>query len=1120
VDIASWLRNLGLQEYEDAFRRNRIDSDILANLTAEDLKALGVPPVGDRRRLLEAIAAMTSAAAEPPPAEAARIPAPEGVAQRCQLTVMFCDLVGSTALSARLDPEDMREVLRAYQDACSGPVARYGGLTAKFMGDGILAYFGFPHAHEDNAERAVRAGLDLVAAVGRLKSPDHAPLEARVGIATGLVIVGDLIGEGIAQEQSVTGETPNLAARLQSLAEPGQVVVAAATCRLLGNSFVLRSLGRRQIKGFSNPVEASVVEGISTVESRFEASRATHLSRFVGREAEIDRALRAKELAWRGRGQVVLISGEAGIGKSRLAARICEDVATEPHMRLRYQCSPYHASTPLHPFIAQLERAAGMGPEDLPGERLGKLEALLAMAVPPAHDALPLFAALLSIPLGERHALPKTSPAQQRRQTFSAFLDQLEGLARRRPLLLLFEDAHWADATSLDLLDLAAERIGRLPILAIITHRPEFAPPWIGRPNAACISLGRLDPSHAQTLAAQVAGGKPLPREVLGQIVAKTDGIPLFVEELTKTVLEGGLLIDGGDAYRLEGPLAQFAIPATLQDSLMARLDRFAAVKEIAQIGATVGREFSYELLRAIAGRPDEFLRAALGQLEAAELLFRRDDPPDAVYTFKHALVQDAAYESLLKSRRVILHRRIAETLRDRFPHRTDIRPEIVAQHFTLAGLAQPAAEWWDKAGELALASCAYNEAIVHFGRAIDLLGGALDGSAPPLRRLQSQTKYGTALMHARGLSAPETRAAFARANELATHVEDIAARFSAYYGLWAGYWARAEIEPMQKLGEQALRDAQPRPGSFEASVAHRMVALSMWFEGDYLGGLSHAERALAAYDPTRDRHLVSRLGYDLGVLAMLYLAVVRLPTGDLGRGASHLANALRLVNEIGHVPTLAIAHANACLFWSLARRPERVLEHAQVIEPLGQKHDIPVVVAFSKFYLAWSRGHAGEKDMAAAMREGLALAGEMDIRIVMPFYWTLVAEIEARDGRIETALRLIDEQIAAIETTGERWCHSEVLRVRGEILLSRDPQQAESDLAAAIDVARGQGARLFELRAALALARLWAASGRERAAAEILGRAAKGLEGGSELPEWSAATDLLVSLEPGSGPP
>ena len=579
MDVGAWLRDLGLGQYESIFRESEIEADVLPDLTEADLEKLGLP-LGPRKQLLKAIASICDA--NKARDDAGR--APEDAAERRQLTVMFCDLAGSTALSARLDPEDMRQVIRTYQDTCSGVIARFDGFVAKFMGDGNSAYFGFPRAHEDDAERAVRAGLEIACVVAALQTLAGEKLHVRIGIATGLVVVGDLVGQGAAQEQAVVGDTPNLAARLQALAEPDSVVIAASTARLLRGRFRLRDLGRHSVKGLAEPVEVWVAEGESSSESRFEAAQSAKTTGFVGREAESALLRERQQRAWRGEGQIVLISGEAGIGKSRFSGLLAEHVTEDSHTRLRYQCSPFHHDSALYPFVQQLQRAAQITPDESAERKLDKLEAILGLATPRTQEIAPLIASLLSIPSEQRYPPLALSPAQQRRQTLSALLDQMEGLAKLKPVLMLFEDAHWADATSLEWLNLAIERVRRLPVLLLITFRPEFEAPWTGLPGVAAVALGRLDRDQAEMLVKHVTGGRTLPAEVMAQIVAKTDGVPLFVEELTKNLLESGLLIEDGASYRLDGPLPPLAIPSTLQDSLMARLDRLAAVKEIAQI--------------------------------------------------------------------------------------------------------------------------------------------------------------------------------------------------------------------------------------------------------------------------------------------------------------------------------------------------------------------------------------------------------------------------------------------------------------------------------------------------------------------------------------------------------
>ncbi len=565
MEVGQWLRSLGLGEYEPAFRASGITADVLPELTDQHLKDLGVP-LGHRLKMSCAIRELVAKESVVDRQAAKPELRSHDSGERRQLTVMFCDLVNSTAMSARLDPEDMYQVLRAYQDACSHVVARYDGFVAHFLGDGVMAYFGFPFAHEDDAERAVRAGLEIADAVPALETRLREKLAVRIGIETGLVVVGDLVGRGSAQDQAVVGDTPNLAARLQGVAEPGSVVIGARTRRLLGDRFRLGDLGGRSVKGLADPIEAWAALGVSASESRFEAAHSARLTQLVGREKETEFLLRQWVRAKAGEGQIVLISGEAGIGKSRLAAWLARTIASETHTRLHYQCSPYNKDSPFYPFVRQFECAAGIAPRDDLTVKLDKLEAVLGMATERTNEVAPLIASMLSIPSENRYPPLGLSPAQQRRQTLSALVGQMEGLSRRKPVLILFEDAHWADATSLEVLELALERLRRLPVLLLITHRPEFEPSWKGQAEVATLEVRRLDPSEAETLAERVTGGYKLPKEVLAQIVAKTDGVPLFLEELTKNLLESGLLIEDGGRYRLNGPLPPLAIPSTLQE--------------------------------------------------------------------------------------------------------------------------------------------------------------------------------------------------------------------------------------------------------------------------------------------------------------------------------------------------------------------------------------------------------------------------------------------------------------------------------------------------------------------------------------------------------------------------
>ncbi len=1109
--IADWLEKLGLGQYALRFAENGIDLSVLPELTDQDFDRLGVL-LGHRRKMLRVIAELNQA-------ELVAEPARRHDAERRHLTVMFCDLVGSTALSARLDPEDMWEVIRSYRAACARVIATYDGVIARFVGDGILAYFGYPRAHEDDAERAVRAGLDIIAAIGPLETRAEERVEVRIAIATGLVVVGDLISGGASEEQAMVGDTPNVAARLQSLAEPGAVVVAASTRpstrRLLGDLFTFRSLGRREVKGISEPIAVWAVEGGAASESRFEAVRTARSMGFVGRKAEIAFALSRQQLAWQGQGQVVLISGDAGIGKSRIVATLSESLALGSHRRVRYQCSPYHANSALHPFIAQLERAAGIRSQDTPGQKLDKLEAMLALGTQQVATATPLIAALLSIATGERYPPLGMSPVQQRRQTFATLLDQLESLARQQPVLIVCEDMHWADATTLELFDLTVDRIRGLPILVLMTFRPEFEPPWTGLANVSLLRLDRLDREDTRALVEQVTVGRQLPGEMITQIVDRTDGIPLFVEELTKMVLESGLLVEDTGRYRLDSPLPPLAIPATLQDSLMARLDRLAPVKEVAQIGAAIGRDFSYTLLRSVAGRDDLALSAALGQLEEAELLLRRGTPPEASYSFKHALVQEAAYESLLKSRRHLLHKHIGDVLRDQFPVIAETEPEVVAYHFTEAGLSEVAFEWWRKAGQQALKRSAYSEAIAHLGKAVAIADELPDEPGGPMNRLHLQIAYGRALRGSLGYSAPETVAAWTRARQLAADINDPVELSPINSGLFNAGLNHGEIAPMRDLAEAIMRAANRRPESPVAAVmAHWTSGVTCWFGGDYLNARVHLEQALAIYGAEPDPATFKASTLDLPSVIIRFLALVLWPLGKIDRSR-------RLAEEAVSAPgeKRALAQVNAlvhkAVFDGLCGVHPRMLQQTETILSLAREHTMPLYVAAGTHLDGLAKWHAGDRmGGLAEMRRGWALLHENDCYLCEPFWGMQIALANAEAGQLETGLEILRELIGWAEQTGQHWLDAELHRVRGELLLRSDPPNvsaAEAAFNRALEIARSQQTKTFELRGALGLARLYITDGRAAAVSEVLAPALVDFDTGQDLPEIEEAEKLLT---------
>jgi predicted ATPase len=695
-------------------------------------------------------------------------------------------------------------------------------------------------------------------------------------------------------------------------------------------------------------------------------------------------------------------------------------------------------------------------------------------------------------------------------------LDQLEGLSRRKPILVLFEDAHWADATSLELLDLMADRLGHLPILAIITSRPGFEPTWAGLHNVTALPLGRLEEPQVRGLAERVTKGRRLPSEVMAQIIAKTDGIPLFVEELTKTVLETGILVEDAEGYQLSGPLPVLAVPATLHDSLMARLDRLAAVKEVAQVGAAIGREFSYGLLQTASARDDASLRWALERLEESELVFRRGDPRDAIYTFKHALVQDAAYESLLKSRRQVLHQRIGEALRDRFSTLAETEPEVVAHHFTQAGLTEPAVEWWGKAGDRAMLRSAYNEAIAHLTRGIALTELLTDPASRRRVQLRLQTAYGYALLHGRGFTSPETSAALARARELATSVEDATERLSACYGMFTGSYLRADLAAMRELANVLLTDASSLPGSTEATIANTVAGITHWFQGDYVGARRHFEHAVAAYNRERDRQLASPFGQDPGITAMGFLARVLWPLGEVDKAAYLAEETVSAAKRTDDVPTIIAACSIACLNAIIRSKPDRAAPHAKTLVRLAHEHGLPTGLALGRTYLGWARWCAGDRDGEAEMREGLELMHDLGMCVFVPLIRVELVEAEPKKDRLEAALATLDSQLAEAESSGQHWLDAELNRLRGELLQRSQPPDltaAEVAFTRAIEIARSQQTRTFELRAALSLAKLYQTIGRTEEARELLGPALVGFAVGPELPEVAEAERLLAEV-------
>ncbi|WP_024518601.1 adenylate/guanylate cyclase domain-containing protein [Bradyrhizobium sp. Tv2a-2] len=1103
--IADWLEKLGMSEYAERFEAHHIDVSILPDLTDQDLEKLGVL-LGDRRKMLRAIRELAQPLRTSPQDSALTGPTHDE-AERRQLTVMFCDLVGSTALSTKLDPEDLREIVRAYHRCCTVIVERNGGYVAKYMGDGVLAYFGYPQAHEHDPERAVHAGLALVQAVPNLRTAISSPLQVRIGIATGLVVVGDLIGKGAAQEQAVVGETPNLAARLQAIADAGCVVVAENTRTLLGNLFEFQDLGSRELKGISTPVRAWAALRPSTTESRFDALHTTGLTRLVGRKEEIELLQRRWSSARMGEGQVVLLSGEAGIGKSRIAVAIMEHIATEPHTRLRYFCSPQHTDSALHPVAGQMERAAGLLQSDKPQARLDKLDALLGQTSTSAQDAA-LFAGMLLLPNDGRYPSVELAPELRKHKTLEALLSQVVRLASRNPVLMIFEDVHWIDPTSLEVLDLVARRIASQRVLLLITFRPEFRAPWEGQAHVTSLTLNRLPSRDAAAIIAGLVGSGELAADVSAEIVERTDGIPLFVEEMTKAVLEAE---NEGAARRAASmiPSHAQAIPASLHASLLARLDRLGQAKEVAQIGAAIGREFSHDLLAAVAQRAEAELAPALNRLVEAGLLFRQGVPPDAHYLFKHALVQDVAYDTLLREKRQQLHARIATVL-DRQFDVGDSQPELLARHYTLAAMPREAINHWQRAGDRATKGSANKEAITHFRNALQLLEMLPERAGCADQELQLLIALGPALMTTRSSVAPEIGQVYARARELASEGERVADLFPTVWGAWLIAFSRGDFATAARLVEELFGMANTSANSELALQAHHAAWPSFMVAGALATARHHIEKGVGLY--RREAHGQQALqygGHDPGVCGYGSNAIIVATMGYPDQALEEMQKGLALARDLDHPPTLALALWFATELHQIRREPAKVEDYVTEALPLLAMHGSAVGVANATMLCGWARVMQGEHDHGIAlMQEGLANWRKTGSKFHVIYRLVRAAEAHLIAGKTDDGLRLIDE---ADGDSGDVWFAPELDRLRGELLFkASDGEEAESCLRRALDAAHAQEARLLELRAATSLAKLLEARGRRTEAEGLLAPIYSQFDQGLETTDLRNARDWL----------
>jgi class 3 adenylate cyclase/predicted ATPase len=1120
--IADWLESLGMSEYAQSFAENRIDFSILPDLTDQDLEKIGVI-LGDRRKMLRAIAALNGAplaiapaepAVAPPLATAPATPIPaaapplqahagvEAAGERRYLTVMFCDLVGSTGISAQLDAEEWRDLVGSYLGAASAAVTGMGGHVAKKLGDGLMSLFGYPLAQENDAERAARAALAIQRALAELNRKNagtgQPELVARIGLETGPAVV-DAAGE-------IYGDVANIAARVQALAEPGAVLVTARVQRQVAGLFVAEDRGTHTLKGVPEPTALFRLVRASGGGRR---SAQRNLSPLVGRDDEITMLTRRWERARRGDGQLVLIVGEPGLGKSRLIEEFHAQLADTPHTWVEWSCSQLLQNTPLHP-IAEWGRAR-FGGVDVPAERrLAELESSLAQVKLDPTENAALLGPLLDIPLPAGRA-PALAPEELRRRQLAALTNWVMAGAKVQPVVLAFEDLHWADPTTLDVLRGIAERGALAPLFILATTRPEFRPPWSMRSHHGTVSLAPLDRAQVHDMVAELSARHALPRDVVEDVAARTGGVPLFVEEVTRLLLERG---EQGGIH---------VIPPTLQQSLMARLDRLGPAREVAQVGSVIGRGFSYGLLLDVAGMEDTPLQAALEKLAEADIVLVQGAPPDSDYRFKHALIQDAAYENLLKSRRQVLHRRVAEILRDRFADTAAAEPEALAYHFTQAGLTDAAIEWWGKAGDQALRRSAFQEAISHLGKAIEMADKA-EAAAPGAgaatvvgsRRLKLQTTYSQALMFTQGFASEETKAAFTRAQQLAARIDNPTERFDTYYGLWVNSLLRGELTLARETAETFLRDAKNAGRMTEAGVASRNLGMTCFFQGDLTNARVYLQDAMNIYDPQRDREAKFRFGTDPGAAAG-FLAHTTWLQGEIGLAGKLIEKGLAGFIESGHVPTLAYVYQLRAILEIIRDDAAATLRAAEHLIELSREHKLPLYLGWGLQESAWARarlgdGKAGAEELRVALAENLTQGN----KVWVPFFQGLLAAVEAEGEQIESASAQIDQALALAEQTGEHWSDAFLHRIRGEILLKRDPANtapAEEAFLAATAIAQQQKSKSFDLRAALSLAKLYQSTNRGADAHAVLAPALEGFSPTPEFPEIAEAQKLLAAL-------
>jgi class 3 adenylate cyclase/tetratricopeptide (TPR) repeat protein len=1113
LDVGTWLEELGLGQYRALFSDQAIDSDVLPDLTDDDLVRLGIP-LGHRKKLLKAIDDLLGWETTEKDVPIKPVPTRPD-AERRQLTVLICDMVESTALASKLDPEELRKVMGVYLDACANAVTSLGGFIARYTGDGIVAYFGYPAALEDAAERAVRAGLELSRIVPNLAPLPGVTLHVRTGIATGLVVVGDLLGEGAAREESVVGETPVLAARLQGLAPSDGVAIAGGTRRLIEGIFELEFLGMCDLKGLPGARPVWRVLREAAAESRFDATHHADLAEVVGRESELSLLLERWQTACEGERQMVLLAGEAGIGKSRMCMALASRVATEGHFLIRLQCSPFHTDSALHPIITNFERIAGLTLDMEPEEKLNRVIAEVQKAGNVAPETIAIFAALLSIPIGDRSPRHEAPPEQMKSLTLEAIDDWLVNLSRLKPVLWILEDAHWIDPTTVEAITRGLGRRDSARILSVITHRPEYHPPWTGRSQVASLSLNRLSKRQSYELVRQVAR-KNLPDTLVEQIVAKTDGMPLFIEELTKVIIESGPFEAGANPYDDKRGSGEPMIPVTLQDSLLARLDRLTESKVVAQIGATIGREFSFELLAAVVPSKPKELEAALALLEAADLISARGSPPQLIYTFKHALVQEAAYSTLLISRRQKLHGRIAETLQSKFAQIAEVQPELLAHHFSEAGLTAQAIDWWERA---ALRSAArYNnvEAVSQFNRALTLLTQLADDSSTQRREFELRIALIEPLYATHGYSGTEVEQNYARLLELGQDLGETRQLLRILWGRAGGALVRCNFPRAYEYIGSFLELAHQAGDATSAAQGVRISAMIALASGELAVA---RERFLEVIEAFERAGTATTLGDYLTIPRSTTLAQYSIAAQQLGRldeAEESCVRSLHEARESGHHLTSCYAIYHCAMKAMVDQDPATVFSLAEELVEIVNRHDVFYWECFTEALLGWASARTGAMDKGLArLQRSWEIRDRMQTMIWSPFFRISEAEILMRNQRNDEAIALLDRAAADAAATGQHYSEAEGFRVRACARLSQGAPLAEVEalFQHGLATARRQNARLFELRTATSLAQVWRDVGRVDDARALLTPTYGWFTSGHDTVDLTQARAVLDSI-------